>query len=119
MKHLLTLEYAALLLLGIFSFAQTGYSWWWFAGLFFAPDLSMLGYFIGNKAGAFAYNVFHHFGVAVMVFLAGKYFGIGELELAGTVLFSHSAFDRIMGYGLKHEDSFHHTHLGRIGKART
>ena len=31
-------------------------------------------------------------------------------------LFGHSSFDRIMGYGLKHEDAFQNTHLGKIGK---
>lgn len=119
MKHLLTLEFIAFFVIGIFAFTQTDFSWWWFAGLFFAPDLSMLGYLISNKAGAFAYNLFHHLGVALMVFLAGKYFGIAELELAGIILFSHSAFDRILGYGLKYEDGFHHTHLGKIGKVRS
>ena len=29
-------------------------------------------------------------------------------------LFAHSSFDRVMGYGLKHEDAFQNTHLGRI-----
>ncbi|ACU06912.1 conserved hypothetical protein, membrane [Flavobacteriaceae bacterium 3519-10] len=116
MKLLLTLESAAFLMIGIFAFTQTGLSWWWFAGLFFAPDVSMLGYLVNNKAGAFAYNLFHHLGVAILVFVAGKYFSVIELELSGIILFSHSAFDRILGYGLKYEDSFHHTHLGRIGK---
>jgi hypothetical protein len=36
--------------------------------------------------------------------------------IAGIVLFGHSAFDRILGYGLKYPDSFNNTHLGRIGK---
>jgi len=29
-------------------------------------------------------------------------------------LFGHSNSDRVMGYGLKHEDAFQNTHLGRI-----
>ena len=32
------------------------------------------------------------------------------------LLFGHSSFDRVMGYGLKHEDAFQNTHLGRIGR---
>jgi hypothetical protein len=32
-------------------------------------------------------------------------------------LFGHSAFDRMLGYGMKYTDSFQHTHLGLIGKA--
>ncbi|MBV6397568.1 MAG: hypothetical protein HFACDABA_03182 [Anaerolineales bacterium] len=31
-------------------------------------------------------------------------------------LFGHSSFDRVLGYGLKHEDAFQNTHLGRIGR---
>ena len=32
------------------------------------------------------------------------------------ILFGHSSFDRVLGYGLKHEDAFQNTHLGRIGR---
>jgi hypothetical protein len=28
----------------------------------------------------------------------------------------HSSLDRVFGYGLKHEDAFQNTHLGRIGR---
>ena len=31
-------------------------------------------------------------------------------------LYGHSSFDRVLGYGLKHEDAFQNTHLGRIGR---
>lgn len=116
MKILLRLEYVGLLALGIFAFAQTGWSWWWLVGLFFVPDFSMLGYLINPKIGAFFYNLFHHFGIAVLIFLFGKYFEIPAVEITGIILFSHSAFDRMMGYGLKYSDSFQNTHLGRIGK---
>ena len=116
MKILLRLEYLFLLIIGLFAYAQTGISWWWFIGLFFVPDLSMLGYLVSPKIGAFTYNLFHHFGTAVICFLLGNFLGIRFLEVAGVILFSHSAFDRFFGYGLKFSDSFHHTHLGKIGK---
>ncbi len=116
MKILLKLEYLTFLALGIFAFAQTGISWWWFAGLFFVPDISMLGYLFNTKTGAFFYNLFHHFGTGILCFLLGEYFGITEFEVAGIILFSHSAFDRIFGYGLKFPDDFKNTHLGRIGR---
>ncbi|MBV8325599.1 DUF4260 domain-containing protein [Chryseobacterium sp.] len=116
MKTQLKLEYAAFLLLGIFAFAQTGLSWWWFIALFLAPDISMLGYTINNKTGAFFYNLFHHFGNAVIIYLAGVVLSLPYLQMIGAILFSHSAFDRILGYGLKYPDSFQNTHLGKIGK---
>ncbi|MCL8537266.1 DUF4260 domain-containing protein [Chryseobacterium gallinarum] len=116
MKFQLQLEYTVFLTLGILAFAQTGYSWWWFAGLFLAPDISMLGYTINNKAGAFCYNLFHHLGIAIVVYLAGTVLALPYLQMIGAILFSHSAFDRILGYGLKFPDSFQNTHLGKIGK---
>ena len=119
MKFILNLEYAALLLLGVCGFAATDWSWWWFAALFFLPDVSMAAYLFGPKAGAWTYNLFHHFGVAVLLYLAGSYFSTAELELAGIMMFSHSSFDRLLGYGLKYTDSFQFTHLGKIGKKRT
>ena len=115
MKILLKLEYVSLFLIGILAFVETGISWWWFAAMFFLPDLSMLGYMAGSKAGAFLYNLFHHFAVGILCFVVGKYLRIDHLTVAGIILFSHSAFDRILGYGLKYPNSFHNTHLGIIG----
>ena len=115
MKILLKLEYVSLFLIGILAFVETGISWWWFAAMFFLPDLSMLGYMAGSKAGAFLYNLFHHFAVGILCFIVGKYLNNDDLTVAGIILFSHSAFDRILGYGLKYPNSFHNTHLGTIG----
>ena len=36
-------------------------------------------------------------------------------QVAGVILFSHTAMDRIMGYGLKFEKGFIFTHQGTIG----
>ncbi|MBL1222943.1 DUF4260 domain-containing protein [Chryseobacterium sp. L7] len=116
MKIQLQLEYLAFIVLGIFAFAQTGISWWWFAGLFFAPDLSMLGYLINTKTGAFFYNLFHHLGLAIVLYLAGTALSLPYLQMAGAIMFAHSSFDRLLGYGLKYPDSFQNTHLGKIGK---
>lgn len=115
MNTLLKLENLALFVLALYAFSATGLSWWWFAGLFFLPDISMVGYLRDPKTGAFMYNLFHHFGTAVVLFLLGKIFANLYLETAGSLFFAHSAFDRILGYGLKYNDRFQHTHLGIIG----
>jgi Domain of unknown function (DUF4260) len=72
----------------------------------------MIGYLAGNKAGAFTYNLFHHKAVAVVVMCLGWSIGREWLLLSGIILFGHSSLDRMLGYGLKYVDSFHHTHLG-------
>ncbi|WP_375323426.1 DUF4260 domain-containing protein [Flagellimonas sp. GZD32] len=116
MKTALKLEELMMFVLGIYLFNQLDYAWWWFLVLLLTPDIGMLGYLFGNKAGAIAYNLFHHKGVAIVVYLLGTYFSIPLWQLIGIILFSHSAFDRIMGYGLKYEKGFKFTHLGEIGK---
>ncbi|WP_424495170.1 DUF4260 domain-containing protein [Salinimicrobium sp. GXAS 041] len=115
MKIILKLEELAMFLLGIFAFNLLNFDWWWFLALLFTPDVGILGYLFGNKAGAITYNLFHHKAVAVLVFLAGFYFTSEVLQLAGIIFFAHAAFDRMLGYGLKYEKGFKFTHLGEIG----
>lgn len=71
-------------------------------------------YLFGTGPGAALYNLAHHQGVAVAACLVGAWSGAEPLLLAGTVLLGHSAFDRILGYGLKYPDTFRHTHLDEI-----
>jgi hypothetical protein len=116
MKTTVTLEEVAQFGLGILLFSQLDYAWWWFPALILLPDASMVGYLINPKIGAWVYNFFHHKLTAVLVLLVGYYTNIEMVTLAGVILFAHSAMDRIAGYGLKFEDSFFNTHLGKIGK---
>ena len=117
MKTLLKTEELLLTVLAFYLFSGLGYAWWWFFVLFLAPDLSMIGYLINPSAGAFTYNLVHHKGLAVILFLLGGVAQLQGLQLAGAIMLGHSSFDRVMGYGLKYPDAFQHTHLGMIGKA--
>lgn len=116
MKTIIKLEELGLFILGIYLFSLLNFEWWWFLVLILAPDLAMLGYLFGNKSGAFFYNVFHHRGIAILVYILGCYLKMELLQLIGIILFSHSSMDRIFGYGLKYESGFKYTHLGEIGK---
>jgi hypothetical protein len=116
MKTTLKLEELAQFALGIFVFSMLPYAWWVFPALLLLPDIGMLGYIANPKIGAFTYNVFHHKGIAIIIGLFGVYLNSDQAVLVGVLLFSHAAFDRILGYGLKFEDSFKNTHLGKIGK---
>ena len=116
MKNLITLEEAALFALGIYMFSILPYAWWWFIVLILVPDFSMIGYAFGNKTGAWLYNIFHHRGIAIAIYLAGIYLAEPLLQLVGVILFSHSSMDRMFVYGLKYEQGFKFTHLGAIGK---
>jgi hypothetical protein len=116
MKTTLKLEELAMCLAGIYAFSFLQFHWTIFLLLFFLPDLSMLGYLGGNRTGAFFYNLFHHKGTGILLFVLGIYFDDQQLQLIGIIIFSHSAFDRMLGYGLKYEHGFKFTHLGSIGK---
>jgi hypothetical protein len=117
MKSIIKLEEAGMLLLSIFLFyTQLHYSGWVFWALFLLPDISMAGYVFGSRAGAVTYNLIHHKAIAVLLYIAGLWSSSEALQLAGLVLFGHSSFDRMLGYGLKYPDHFSNTHLGRIGK---
>ena len=116
MKILLFLEKLGLVGLSLFLFSQLDFAWWWYPLLFFAPDLSMLGYAAGPRIGAGVYNFVHHQGLAILLYLLGFFLFIPLLQLAGAIMLGHSAMDRVFGYGLKHSDSFQHTHLGIIGQ---
>jgi len=114
MKTALKLEEIAQLAFGVYFFMLLPYAWWWFLVLLLTPDIGMIGYAISNKVGAFTYNLFHHKGIAILVWLAGLYLEDTIIQAAGIILFSHSAFDRMLGYGLKYEKGFKYTHLGNL-----
>ncbi|MBX2892753.1 MAG: DUF4260 domain-containing protein [Saprospiraceae bacterium] len=118
MKTLLNIEEWGIFLLCIFLFSRLPFAWWWFPALLLLPDIGMLGYLAGPKVGAFAYNLLHHRAVAAIVAAYALWADKAHWKLAAIILFAHISMDRALGYGLKYEDSFQHTHLGFIGKQK-
>jgi hypothetical protein len=116
MRTLLKLEEIAEFVFSVLVFTRLDFAWWWFPALILVPDLSMTGYLINPKIGAAMYNLVHHKGTGILVGLAGLAFEMQGFMLAGVIVFAHSSMDRALGYGLKYNDHFQHTHLGRIGK---
>lgn len=116
MKTLISFEELAKLIMAYFLSIYIGYSWWVFLAWILSPDISMIAYVINTKIGAWVYNLFHHQAVAIFIGLLGIYLMSPQIEFIGLILFGHSAMDRALGYGLKYEDDFKHTHLGWIGK---
>ncbi|MGB3043956.1 MAG: DUF4260 domain-containing protein [Xanthobacteraceae bacterium] len=94
-----------------------GGSWWIYAALFFVPDLSLLAYLAGPKAGAAFYNAMHTYMLPLILSFVG--FGMAlPLTLSISMIWmAHIGIDRALGLGLKYDAGFGFTHLGRIGKA--
>jgi Domain of unknown function (DUF4260) len=114
-KAILRLEGAAAFATAIALYAHSGLSWPLFALLFLAPDLAMLGYLIGPKVGAQAYNLVHTYALALPLALAGFWLASPLALALGLILIAHIGMDRMLGYGLKCSSGFRDTHLGRIG----
>lgn len=116
MNTLLKLEELAIFLFCIFLFSKLNVAWWWFPALLLLPDIGMIGYLISPKIGAYTYNLLHHRFVAALVAFYAFTYGNEYWKIAALILIAHISFDRVFGYGLKHNDGFNHTHLGLIGK---
>jgi hypothetical protein len=116
-RLLLRLEGVAAFAVAVALYAHAGFSWPIFELFFLAPDLAMLGYFAGPRAGAAVYNFVHTYAVALPLVLAG-FLALPALTAAGLILIAHIGLDRAFGYGLKYSTAFGDTHLGRSGRRR-
>jgi hypothetical protein len=91
-------------------------SWWVYAILFLAPDLSFLGYFAGPRTGAIIYNAAHSYMAPVALMTAGFALSSPLVLSIAMIWLAHIGIDRALGYGLKYSLGFGFTHLGRIGR---
>jgi hypothetical protein len=112
----LRLEGAVALTLSVLAYRATGASWLMFAILFLAPDLSMIGYPINKRVGAWMYNFGHSYLTPSAVALLGTALGTTILWPIALIWAAHIGFDRLVGYGLKYSEAFGATHLGWKGK---
>ena len=111
---LLRIEEAAMLVAAVLLYAHLHFSWVLFAVLFLAPDLFMLGYLANPGLGSALYNLGHFLLVPLALFGVATATRQPVLTAIAIIWFSHIAFDRMLGYGLKYPAHFKDTHLQRI-----
>jgi hypothetical protein len=114
----LRLEGLAAVALSAVFYAQSGASWWLFAALWIAPDLSLLGYLAGPGWGARIYNAIHSYTTPATLAVSALLLRSPGLVPIALIWFNHIGVDRLLGYGLKYPAGFSWTHLGRMGKQR-
>lgn len=112
------IEGGVMLVLSLLLYAKLGDSWLLFALLILAPDLFMVGYLRGPRAGAALYNLAHTWLLPGILAVAGILGGVEPAAALAVIWLGHIGADRLMGYGLKFQTSFQDTHLGRIGRSR-
>jgi len=105
-------EGAGVLVAACWAYGAVGGSWWLFAVLFLAPDLSMLGYLRGARMGAVGYNLGHSYLGPLLLLAVGQ--GAGLATGLGLIWAGHIGFDRMLGYGLKYPWAFKATHLSGV-----
>ena len=111
---LLRIEALVALLVSLGLYVWLGGSWVWFAVLFLAPDLSMVGYLVSQRAGTIAYDLCHTCSVPLALLGAGLLGDRSIVVSVALIWLAHIAFDRLIGYGLKYPSAFKDTHLARV-----
>lgn len=110
------IEGLALAALATAQFLSRGFDWYWLIIMFFVYDISMIGYLKSPRYGALTYNVVHSFILPGFILTAAIIIEDNRaLFFIGLTWLFHIAVDRFLGYGLKKEAGFRHTHLGKIG----
>lgn len=112
----LRLEALCVLIALVALYWRTHASWLLFVLLLLVPDVAMIGYLRGTRAGAWCYNAFHTYAGPAACLGASLF--VPFLLPISIVWATHIAMDRTLGFGLKYEDAFQHTHLGIIGKTK-
>jgi hypothetical protein len=115
-RRWLRLEGATLLVASLIGFSATHEKWWLFPIFVLVPDIAMLGYVRSTRAGAAIYNLAHVTLLPAVLLSLGWGLRSAPLAAIGLIWIAHVGLDRLLGYGLKYDDHFQHTHLGRLGR---
>lgn len=114
-RGLLQAEAAAVTAVALWLYAtQTEASWLLLMVLWLVPDVGLLGFLRGNRAGAIAYNVTHSALGPVAMAGVGAAFDLELMLAIGLIWTTHVGIDRAIGYGLKSSWSAKHTHLQQL-----
>ena len=98
-------------------------SWWLFVALLLVPDVFMLGYLAGPRAGAVVYNAGHSLVWPVLLVAIGLLAAAADAQTLGTsaplvlrlglIWAAHIGVDRTLGFGYKYPSGFSDTDIGR------
>ncbi len=111
-RLLLRLEGFAAFAAALAVYWRNDFSWLASALFFLAPDLAMLAYLAGPRAGALGYNFAHTYVLPLTLALFGLFGSVPFAAAGGLIWIAHIGFDRALGYGLKYPTAFGDTHLG-------
>jgi hypothetical protein len=100
--------------ISFFIYMQLDFPIWVFFVFLLVPDITMIGYVINKKIGAVVYNFGHSFILPLLLVVCYLYFSKDYLLIISIIWLAHIFMDRLLGFGLKYNDSFNKTHIQRI-----
>lgn len=112
--ELLRLEGAAMAAAALCAYSVSDASWALFALLILAPDLGLLGYLVGPRHGAHAYNLTHNLVLPLVLGGVGWTTDAPAAFAVSLIWVAHIGIDRAVGYGLKYVGDHRRTHLQRL-----
>jgi len=118
-RAFLRVEGLTLLVVALVAYSRTGQAWWLLPATLLLPDLGALGYLVSRSVGALVYNLTHATPLPLVMLGLGLWHASMLTVALALVWLAHIGMDRVMAYGLKHDDSPNHTHLGRHGRAQS
>lgn len=113
-NQIVRIENGFALAISFYIYIQLDFPIWLFFVLLLVPDITMIGYAINNKIGAKVYNFGHSFILPLLLALGYLSFSKDYLLIISIIWLSHIFMDRLLGFGLKYQDSFNKTHIQRI-----
>ncbi|MCL4867888.1 MAG: DUF4260 family protein [Anaerolineae bacterium] len=111
---LLRLEGAVFLAAALLVYRSFSFSWLAFFLLLLLPDLTMIGYVWGQRAGSVLYNLGHTYILPLGLGGISLWFGFMPGVQVAIIWLAHIGLDRLVGYGLKYPTDFKETHLSRV-----
>ena len=117
-RRLLRIEGATLVAGSLIAYSTTDQAWWLVPLTLLLPDLTMIGYLGSTRLGSYLYNLGHSTPMPAAIVAIGWWQDKSLVVALGLVWLAHIGLDRLIGYGLKYDDHFQHTHLGRLGRNR-
>ncbi|PWU70027.1 DUF4260 domain-containing protein [Gracilibacillus dipsosauri] len=100
--------------ISFYIYTQLDFPIWLFFVLLFIPDITMIGYAMNKKIGANVYNLGHSFVLPLLLVICYFLFFNEYLLLISIIWMAHIFMDRLLGFGLKYQESFNKTHIQRL-----
>src|SRR5699024_6885682 len=111
---LLRLEGLIVFICCLFFYIYLNVNWILFVVLLFTLDIFAIGYLIIKIKGIIMYFFFHIYVLPLILLIISILIASHIMIMIGLIWTAYIGMDRIFGYGLKYEESFHSTHFNRI-----